>query len=112
MEENKKIKKKGRTLGTVALIIGIISIPLFFVYYIGLVVAVVGTILSLISIPSTSEGRKDVSWISTIALAVNLLSLMGGFTILIILWFSMKQELDRTEVESMINLYNIFRMLR
>lgn len=112
MEENKKVKKKGRVLGTVALIIGIISIPLFFVYYIGLVVAVVGTILSLVSIPSTSEGRKDVSWISTIALAVNLLSLMGGFTILIIIWFSMKQELDRAEVESMINLYNIFRMLR
>ena len=88
MTENKpkKVKKKGRKLAVVALIIGIASFPLFFVDYIGLLVAVVGTILSLVSIPSTSEGRKEVSLVSNIALAVNLLSLMGGFTILIIIW--------------------------
>lgn len=112
MEEKKKVRKKGRNLAIVALIIGIISIPMFCVYYIGLLLAVLGTMLSLISIPSTSEGRKDVSWVSTIALAVNMLSLMGGFTILIIIWFSMKRELDGTEAASMVNLYNMFRMLR
>ncbi len=94
MVENKpkRVKKKGRKLAVVALIIGIASYPLFFVKFTGLLVAVVGTILSLVSIPSTSEGRKEVSLISNIALAVNLLSLMGGFTILIIIWYAMKQD--------------------
>lgn len=93
IEETKKVKKKGKNLGIVALIVGIASYPLFFFNYVGLLVAVVGTILSLVSIPSTSEGRKEVSLVSNIALAVNLLSLMGGFTIMVIIWYAMKQDL-------------------
>lgn len=93
IEDTKKVRKKGRNLAIVALIVGIASYPLFCFNYVGLIVAVVGTILSLVSIPNTLEGRKDVSLVSNIALAVNLVSLMGGFTIMLIIWYDMKQEL-------------------
>jgi len=93
MEDTKKVRKKGRNLAIVALIVGIASYPLFCFNYVGLIVAVVGTILSLVSIPNTLEGRKEVSLVSNIALAVNLVSLMGGFTIMLIIWYDMKQEL-------------------
>lgn len=113
MEENgKKPVKKGRNIGIVSIIIGVISIPLFCVYYIGPVLAILGTILALISIPSTSEGRKEVSWASNIGLAINLLSLLGGLAIMGIIWYGEKQKLTEAETSMMVNLYNIFKLYR
>ncbi len=113
--ENKQPVKKGRNLGIVSLIIGIISLPLFFVYFIGPVIAVIGTILAIISIPSTSEGRKDVSWVSSIALAVNIFSVLGGLSLMIIIWYQEKSgysEVETTAVNIFRHFYNIVRMYR
>ena len=111
-EKAKKTVKKGRNLGIVSIIIGVISIPMFCIYYIGPVIAVIGTILAIISIPTTSEGRKEVSWASSIGLAINLLSLMGGLAIMGIIWYGGKQQMLETETTALFNLYNIFNLYR
>lgn len=111
-EVTKKPVKKGRNLGIVSIIIGIISIPLFCVYYIGPIVAVIGTILAIASIPTTSEGRKEVSWASSIGLAINLISLMGGFALMVIIWYGEGTSTPEVETTAINTLYNIFRLYR
>lgn len=97
-------------LAVAGLVFGIAAIPLICVNYIGILAGIIGFILSYESV--TGKRRENVSKVSAVAIALNLLAVAAGFTMLVIARAALKQSLPgdtSMEVTSVIHFFNIYR---
>lgn len=84
-------KKQNLVLATIGLILGIISIPLICVWFIGILTGAIGVILCLLSRPKDCE--EQYSAIASAGIVIGILAVVGGLFFLILSWASMKMSL-------------------